>query len=540
MKRFLDGKPAWPVPWLAALVWVAFYVPRVGRLGFYYADGWVDCVAASRGHFDYHGSFAAFCVELAAKPVALAVHLAALALCRGSAARWQAALALAMLASALALYRFFRRLERTGPPRSYSPRADLAVAVWLIAPLCLGATALPNMFNALVGQGLFFGFASVAVRMLDEDTPLSWRGLALASALLAGSYLSYETYYFQFATVLGLAAFSRRPAPPLRRILACAGAFASVQALCIAYNRGIGLILSGVGSKQFYPDWWSIARPEAVWSVLSYNLPSAVRPYGPGLFLCAAILAGTAAAGAIAAAWRERSFFPLLALAARSALLAAAYWVATVTYALAAYGITFLGVESRVAMTPVFLLACTTLVFLEAGASVVPTRIVSVAAAAATIVFFGLLHVRLIEAWKSSWDLQREVLKRLHRHEDALRRLDPGSVVVFLGPYYVGAAPVYAADPQLTIAVREEFPFLRKNPRLTPYFLSIYNDYTAVWDGRALAQSTGGSSHAPIRAATDAWLWDYFADDFRPLRPGERLDPRAAGAYVSLERARSD
>ncbi len=516
-------------PPIALLVWLALYIPRIWSLGFYYGDSWATIVAVSNGNFHTYGSLSNLIIQFAPKPVAIFTHLLFVAIAGDNTYLWQAGLAAACLIGAVILYRFLSELDRK-ENRTYSMQADLATALWLAMPLDLGATVLPNMFNALLGQAMFFGYGLILLRICRAED-IKRNDLFLAGGLLVASYLSYEAYYFQFLVPLGLIFLFNFSTISWRRLALLFAFTSALQGLCILYNRNIGFINPGlVGSKTFNSAWRDLINVDALRSTLDYNLAHALGDFLTPSVYCLYVILGAAICACLyrffKKDWKISAVFTVGLL-----LLAISYVLAATTYALAGYGLTYMGVESRVAMVPVFLFALAAFLCFTVARGWKPAGVLACTGGLTLIVVMGLLTHVQVKPWRISWELQRKVLRQFDHHTPKLKQLTSASCVVFIGPYYIGPAPIFQADIQLSIAAKERFEPFQKWDGISPYFLSVHIGHRIKLLDDVLIQDTPGGSETR-KECKDVWYWNYFENKFRRMKNGEYFDPEQFGVNL--------
>ena len=527
-RALLNYFRSWPV--LTLVAWAILYVPRIFSLGFYYGDSWASIVAIAHGNYHTYGSLYNLLVSFSAKPVAIITHLLLILIAGDSTTFWHLLMALVCLLGAVSLYLFIKRLDRSRAGK-YGLTADLVAALWLSAPISLGATALPNMLNALIGQ-VFFFLCGVKLLELAHDQDLSFKKLAIALLLLLGSYWSYEVYYFQYLALLGIIYLYSHPRVTLKRVVILGFFTSALQLFCIVYNRLIGYLGSySVGSKTFNSAWRDLLNVEAIALTFSHNLRIALGSYFQQIFISVCVMAGAAVIAIIVKVIIKRELKFAWDTTLAILLLVLCYLLAVTVCALAGYGMAYLGVESRIAMAPVFLYGLVAFVLLTASRNWKPASIVAHGAALVLLCNLGSLERKLVAHWRESWDIQRSVLEQLSSHEEALKQLTPDSIVVFIGPYYVGTAPVFQADIALSVAVKEQYKQLQSYLGVTPYFLSVYNEHNVSLRDGVLVQATSSGSEQR-RKASDVWVWNYFENNFRRMENGETFEPAKLGTFI--------
>jgi hypothetical protein len=472
---------------LPALVFVLLHAVRPFVMGLYH-DDWClfrvkDLVPASE-----YATF--FSTEFRDRPVLGLLLRAVNDAWSGEA--WQLTLMASgfVALSAVALHALLLRI--TGLHERDRLAAAIATAAWIALPWGLGYSLWPIGTTTLLALASFLASSALAVDFMDRGGA---GRLASAAALLAVSFLSYQSCYLGFIPVVLLAVALRPADRALRRRAAVAvGAGFCVQALALLHSLA-------TTPKSTAPD-----ASTALFLVgnVVYGLPRALAaPFGPLWVVPAAVVL---AMGLVAlrngrrvdADRRRKARFALLACAAGIVM-------GTLPFSVARYLIQGVGIFSRTTVSA-SLWACVLLAI-----ALMASRAWEPAARGRFLAWAGVLVALLLVAsawqmagWAASWRRQNQILAEMP--VDAIARLPSDAVVLLDEPMWIRGVEVFAATWDISAAVHSQ-PAMRaippsRRPRLAP----IYTDVTMAWDGRELTLRPGSK----LRASQ---LWAYSPRD---------------------------
>jgi hypothetical protein len=348
--------------------------------------------------------------------------------------------------------------------------------------------------------------------------------LVVIGLLLLGSYLAYETFYFQAVLIAAFCALYRRSNFATKTQAAwLLVVIVSSLAIVIGMNRYAAHVNASFSKKL--PSGWL--------GLFASNMRTVPKDFiaGTGLHVSESrILLGVFAISAIALvaiAWADRGG---RRLAARSASLIAlgvlALPVFCAVYALAGYQITAVGNSGRTMMGISWALS---VVFLGMVAAVAWSRIILlrllVIAAGGTLICVNCLALQArTKEWASVWAQEKEILTRAPVEE--IRALPPNSRLLYLGPFYYHDIVVFGAYWEITGAVFS-LPALRSGRRAYAGLKTIYPAlpiYNFSWDGSTLIEDNPGYWTQTF-AVKRLFIWNYDEGRVYEAEKGFRYTP---------------
>jgi len=224
------------VPLLVISAWAALYARRPFHLGLY-SDDWSTLVepvhSTTPFSLDRLHYFVGYNTSYGPRPLLGFTAFLGSSLFGSSAFGLQLLSALLVLTAALSLRSWLTRLMPSSPMYR-NLVADLAVISWMAMPWMLGVTAWPTMAQTLMAQILF----TEAARLLLAHEQCSSSLMIRFAALLVGSYLTYEAFYFEvFPLILFYAMCQLGPTKNRRDTAALLAIASCAQAIPIAFNR---------------------------------------------------------------------------------------------------------------------------------------------------------------------------------------------------------------------------------------------------------------------------------------------------------------
>lgn len=487
-------------PVFLCLLWAILYLPRPFMLGFYHDDWWSlvepthSTAPFSRARLShFFGNSTAY----APRPVyGLATFL--LSSINGASARgYQFSAALLVLAAALSLRSWLRHL-------SSDTAADVATLLWMATPWMLGVTAWPILAPALLAQVSF----TEAAKILCSRVNLS-RGV-LFSILLIASYMTYEAFYFQMLAVLGFYAW-RQPART-REMAALGVACVTLQTAAIGFNR---LVSHSGNSKRFSPDWQHLFK--ANFGAFMHSIQHALGAVAGVWWILIAVLAAWSLLSALLV---RRHIASLLTLAVASFLLA------DLTYSLAGYGFSGIGLSSRTLFSASFAFV---LAFAACADGWLSDRRrwlrgCGLALAGAVILMAARAQMARVAEWAHAWRDETAILAAAPVEQIA--GLDERDAILFIGPSYYKGIVIFGASWDLTGAVRAN-ALARAGKGAFQGVVSIYpatESYQWRWKNAELSQELPGSWSMKYRAER-LFVWDFRQSRFYQVSDGFTWPP---------------
>ena len=460
------------------------YLPRPFQLGFYH-DDWSAFAAPAHATAAFSSArlrwFLGPDTTYSSRPLGGAIAFLVSSVCGTSALGFQSFSILLVLLCALSLRSWLNLILSVFPfYRTFA--ADLATIFWMSVPWMLGVTAWPIVAQSLVAQILF----TEAARLLLRQQQLTPKLAAQFTITLLASGLTYEAFYFAiFPVIVFYAIYRRGLARNARQIVWLLALSSLAQTMLIAYNRYSFTIGTGT-KKQFNPRWViqflsnlyvlpktlmiSLGEYSNVWAVLV-----AVFAIGSLLALLAAALGRKAPGGYLG---------HLLGIVTVAGVV---LLFSDVTYSLAGYGFTSVGIGSRtlfpgsLSLAAVFFALCSCWI---AGTAQY-WKAVGVLAATAVIVVTALGQRDRVAEWAQVWQREREILSVAPVEQ--IGRLTKDSAVVYIGPTYYKGIVIFGAEWDLTGAIFAQDPEKKGHPYDgSPVVLPFVEGYKAGWDGASL------------------------------------------------------
>jgi hypothetical protein len=502
--------------------WAIAYFPRPFVLGFV-ADDWTGLVFTTRTtrpwsweRWHYFGSL------LLNRPLAAPLDFVLSSALGDSPAAWAISGVLVAMVVAVAVRLFLLELSRLLDADG-TAAADLATAVWLLAPWSVGATAWAINIVQTLSAALFALSGARLLRGWSRgETP--WIGPALLFAL---SCLVYESFYGQFVVFLGLGAV----AGVHRRLGARAFwrpgiALLVVQAAVVWWNRFSPRLTDALVSKSLDHGWYvGIAKNIALMPVAFYQGTA-------GLFGLVAVLGGmllvlTARGWRLAPEEVRSRSLAVLVLCALGAVGSVG------VLAMAGYRLSGSGHHSRTAFGLSFWFAAmlVPLLVLAAHAGAAGGRLYHLRryVAGLALAALAVANVARMAEWGRAWQLGRATVAAVPVGD--LRGASAGAVVLYVGPWHVaGIVPVgerWAMSPAVWYA----------HPELRHLRFYAARDVVTRWDGATFEQRPTLVPRtlllkARLRRASEADIAAYLA------RLPPELQEAAAELWVWNQRSR--
>jgi hypothetical protein len=487
---------------LPVLVVLSLYVWRPLKLGFY-SDDWLTFLHPEPGTLRALSDLLSLYQN---RPVSgLLAWLAQLAT-DWDPARAQAVNVALLVISAIPLgwltYTLGRSLTGRHDARLWG--ASVAATAYLVFPWTLGFSAWVTAAISAAPATFLFCLAACLLVGPNRDR-LSTQ--VLATLLMGGSFLTYESFYGQFIFVLILAAVTT----PVRKLnwvaLRPALLLSIMNVACFAYNR-----LASGNRKSFSDSWYQTflyGYFHTVWP----NFLRSVRGVGPIVVACLIVVLSS---GLVLLA---RTIGPWRTVLAVLAILSGIY-AAGVLYAMAGYGLITVGIFARVTV----ILSCYGALLLGLLGTASAARLDNerwlarsqIVASVALLTAFGIASSYRLVAWAQSWDVQQEILLQFPHDAKALASPDVG--FLYVGP--LGPADVPIASAPWEIPGTIAYAIFKGSPsdarRLMAdvwsgaggRWLADSPNWSTSFDGATLSQHLCGNPAVTFSiAAKELWVW---------------------------------
>jgi hypothetical protein len=467
---------------LPAAVFLALYSRRPAMLGFY-SDDWITFLHPRPGSLK---SFSDLFALYNNRPVsALTVWLAE-AIIRWEPARAQVLnLVLTATAACAVGWLCFSLTAAISARPGRLWGAGLASSAYLAAPWALGFSGWITAATAIAPATILF---CIAASLLTGPRGERLSIQLLASLIMAGSFLAYESFYAQFIVVLVLAAMLTGKNAMNRMMLRPMLLLIAVNLACFLYNRSAG----GV-RKTFSEDWYHLFVNSYFRFAWLTFLPS-FREVSSIVAVCSTI------AVVLGFYFLSVRIGVTRAAVALIAVLVGIYG-AGLFYAMAGYGLATVGTFARTtAVLTVHvslllgILGAASAADLAAGRSLARVQIV---ASIGLIAAFGVASSWRAADWARSWEVQSDVLARFPRLASATDAFD--GALLYVGPLGPPTVPIATAPWEVTGAVA--YALWRQSPEMginamtalwsangdLPWFADMPN-WSSTWDGKSFSQ----------------------------------------------------
>ena len=508
------------VPLLVISAWAALYAWRPFQLGLY-SDDWTCLVepvhSTTPFSLDRLRYFVGFNTAYGPRPLLGFTAFLASSLCGSSVFGLQLFSALLVLTAALSLRSWLTRLM----PNISMYRnlvADLAVISWMSMPWMLGVTAWPTLAQTLVAQILF----TEAARLLLAHEQCTSSLMIRFAALLVGSYLTYEAFYFEvFPLILFYALCQLGPTKNRRDTAALLAIASCAQAIPIAFNRYAARLGVGVApTKQFSSQWMILFVSNL------RHLPETLETSVGNQALWSGLLTGLASFGVILLlhGLRKVSQRPLcLRILALLGLSFATLLIATFTYSIAGYGFAPFGIESRALFSASW--SFTIGIFAFLFFIIVPgfwmLRAGLLFSVLCLIALLTFAQHRQADDWVTVWKQERAIIAAAPVED--IRLCPPDSAILYVGTFQYKHIVVFGASWEITPAVFSRKP-LSENRR--PYqgltwLYPVGDSYIWAWDGTTLSMQLPGY-WVQKYPAKHLYVWKLGAKTLETAQPGYR------------------
>lgn len=432
---------------------------------------------------------------------------------------WQTVLALTHLMCAFALVDASRALNTkifgTIPSPSFFFNGFIAAICWLVFPWSLGYSSWSIMLPPLIS--MYLTIVGVTVSLKKE---LGGSQIVVATALFATSWLIYESTWFVWLPIAAILLFIEwRDGGTLRQPLIFLVVCAATQSAFVAFNR----MLSGsTHAKKFIKNVLPLLNTDV--HLFNHQLiPALASGYdfllgGGALLLISAVLCSVIQKKALSL------------LAATLCLLAGAL-IAVVLYAVAGYGVEWVGLFSRVTL-PISLwlaLLASLLAYPSAG-----TKPLAIVTGSAVLICAGSLGANLLvqtRYWQESWAQQIRVLEKLPSEIAEFAR--PDTVLLVQEPPFPAAGPVgtFSAFWDISGAIAGHFrtihPLKIEAGRAVATVLRT-GEWRTTWDGKMIRQYWCTAPNTVLWGIEAAYVYTWTYPDVHPqsvTRPYENVCP---------------
>ncbi|HEY4361699.1 MAG TPA: hypothetical protein VGN17_12045 [Bryobacteraceae bacterium] len=507
------------VPLLVLATWAWLYLPRPFHLGFYHDDWW-SFVEASHGSAPFSwqrlSHFVGSQTPFASRPLGGFLCFLLNSIGGTSPFRYHACGAVLVLLAAFSLRAWFREMLSAADAPARGIASDIAVAFWVTVPWSFAGTAWPTTVISAVPAQIFF---TEAFRQILPPRAIDRRHLTLFGIGLTASYLTYESFYFQFALVaLFYLIFQRHIFKNWSTRLWFLGIGAGTQVLALGINRYYAGVSPAV-SKKFNPEWWTLFRQSLL------NLPNQMLlRMGENARLWAGLVLLLSAASllllVVGFALRSRREATASAL---GLLLVGAFAIPITifTYSVASYAVNAVGLQSRTFFPVSWALTMMVLggVWLLLQMRWKGVGVLLLAVPLGIVYLDGIAQRSVLDEMAYVWNQEQDVLA--HAPVKALRDLPADSRILFVGPAYYDGIAVFAADWDVTGAVYS-VPGLSEGRAAFQRLGQIHSATTLYqwsWDGKNLVQNLPGY-WKETRPAAHMFLWNYDGNRFYEVEPG--------------------
>lgn len=470
-------------------------------LGFY-SDDWPFSIGASHLGAPFSKARWIFALKQAdpTRPGLAPLRYLFSSLCGDQALLWHGALLLGNILVAISIFKLLIAITETRNPAARAI-AIAAASCWLLFPWNQAANYWPTMLPAVIALAVEGFLCAYLIDGWKKD-----RSRAVAAALVyLWMCVSYEAFYLQWAALLLMAAV-----------------------LLIEHQarlRTIALTAAGLLVAQGAALWWwhygksaYAGRYRPVLSSPGSLVAQGISRIGPAILTSMSEISWIVSTLAIVvvAFWTvacfrsfrivggERSGRRSTMLFAGASLVAA--FVSVVVYTVGGRTIVATGLETRslyVFNFWVIIAAAILTMFAFERLSRVPKRVF-----AASVAMLGLClavgQVMRAGEWATAARLQNHILR--HAPADELKRVEPGSHIVFVNTREINGAPVLSSSDDLQQALPWMYPYLR-NLQFT-----VYDEWVAplVWQNGVLAYQ----SYPPIYRGQNVYVWRPSTGDF--------------------------
>ena len=509
------------MPLLLISAWAALYARRPFRLGLYSDDWWTllePVHSTTPFSLDRLRYFVGYTTNYGPRPLLGFTAFLASSLFGSSAFGLQLLSALLVLTAALSLRSWLTRLMPSSPMYQ-NLLADLAVISWMAMPWMLGVTAWPTLAQTLVAQILF----TEASRLLLVHEQCTSSLMIRFAALLVGSYLTYEAFYFQAFPLILFYALSQLGPTKTRRDTAALLAIAScAQAIPIAFNR-YAARLGGAPTKAFSSQWTIVFVSNL------RHLPETLETSVGHQALWPGLLIGLASSGVILLlhGLGKVTHRPLCSrILALLGLSFATLLISTFTYSIAGYGFAPFGIDSRTLFSASwsFTIGIFALLFciIVPGFWMLRAGLLFSVVCLITLLTFAQ-HLQ-VDDWATVWKQERAIIAAAPVED--IRRCPPDSAILYVGPFQYKHIVVFGGSWEITPAVFSRKP-LSENRRPYQGLTSIYpvgDSYTWAWDGTTLSMQLPGYWVQKF-PAKHLYVWKLGTKTLETAQPGYRWPP---------------
>jgi hypothetical protein len=504
---------------------MVLYLPRPFQLGFYH-DDWEAFAAPAHATAAFSAArlhwFLGPDTTYSSRPLGGVVAFLVSSVFGTSAWGFQSFSILLVLLCALSL-RSWLNLILAVFPFYRSLAADLATVFWMSIPWMLGVTAWPIVAQSLAAQ-IFF---TEAARLLLRHRELTPKLAAQFTITLLASGLVYEAFYFAvFLVIVFYAIYRRGLVRNARQLVWLLSLSSLAQAILIAFNRYSASIGSGT-KKQFMPGWvglfWNNLRGLPNTLAISLGEYSHVWAILLAVFAIGSLLALLGAALLRRAMGRYLGHLLGIVTVAGVMLLAS-----DVTYSVAGYGFTSVGVPSRALFSASLSVAVGFFALCSCwmGDSARYWKAVGGLAASAVIVVTALGQRERIAEWAHVWQQEREILSVAPVEQ--IGGLPQGSAVWYIGPTYYKGIVIFGAVWDLTGAVFSENPLKKGHPYDgTPAIFPSLRRSKAAWDGATLLWELPGHWRVEV-PVKHLYVWKLGKPILEEASAGFSWPPKAA------------
>lgn len=493
-----------PAPVL--IVWLCLYAVRPLFLGLYH-DDWV-LLLDSPSWSNTNATFWLF----ANRPILGIYHIATSWLAQGHVPLLHLFAALTVLATALTLRRFLIASIRYAFQQKSLVGCSIAASLWLMMPWTLGSTAWiitnPTLLSVL---GFSLAGLSLLNHWMDQDRLLPWLPVSLLI-----SALSYEMFIAQLPLLLGLYYLNdnRKPRalpPHLPRIALIALGSLSVAFLSRISLERIGKLLDmKPPMKSFNPEWLPLFMRNLWPDWIFQAFPGQMSTITPTIGL----IVGLVLLVFIRSMDREGRRLRRLLLATLIALTG--YGLSCLIPALAGYGLSGVGLDSRVTIGASFWMAFFfAFLFTEAADRGAWMARLSWIVATLVACAFTLAMVAQLSDWRVVWDSERALLRNLDI--SSLATLPENDLVALNRPISRNGVFGFRASWDLDFAIRD----LTGRKDNATYLVA--GDYWKVHANQGkVVQRAGNQVLAEYRPSM-AWVLDVDSGRLRPMAAQEVL-----------------
>ncbi|MCA2734310.1 MAG: hypothetical protein IM585_15600 [Pseudanabaena sp. M135S2SP2A07QC] len=522
--RLHSFKQSWLTFLLPLTCWIVMYFGRPKILGFYQDDWYVIALGSTNGSPWSAERFEFYINLYINRPVTGIATYIWSSICNDSPLAFQIGLVLSALAVTLSLRLFFISFLRLISSNALWI-ADIVSAFWLVIPWTIGFTVSPTYGPCQLGVILFslsgfFLFSALS----QEREP----GVKPAIFFLL-SCLSYELFYGQFIILLLIGLVSKFQNPRNIYVIRSLPSFVIAQIFAIVWNRFSVIGRTGVPSKSFNSNWFSIWQhsttrlPEIILqSIPEYIGVSLVYFFGIGVILFTVALT-------INSFKNLKSFNNQIRLFILILLCFFGLALANAIQAIAGYGLTSLGVFSRTTIGATFwMLTATIPMYVVIAASSKLIKYTFTLLSIFSILSFGVATNIQIPDWAMSWQIQQQIVATAPVAKIANTNINDFIIAILPDEY--NRVPLFQAGWEINGAIGYTYPNLLPSllsptdSNSVPKFLIHRKGIVTTLEGQYIKQSLPQHWEQKTKVNGDVYVWRYKPQTFYKASPDLKLD----------------